>query len=212
MKVVALVAQKGGVGKSTLATNLARSFQRRGARVLLVDCDQQRTATDWSMSASDGEEVPTVTQQQTPNLPKVLPELGASFDLVVIDGAAQVQEMSVSAVKAADLVLVPAQPSAADVWSAEETIEIIRARQNVTGGSPRAALVISRAITGTNLAEGVAGHLEAFDLPVLEGTHQRVAYAKALGSGRGVQDLASSSKAAQEIDRLTDEVDALLRK
>lgn len=210
MKVVALAAQKGGVGKTTLATNLARSFQRAGRRVLLVDCDEQRTATDWSMSAGEGEEVPTVTQQQNPTLDRTLPELGEGFDRVVIDGAAHAKGMIVSAAKVADLVLIPVQPSAADVWSAEETVEIVRARQEVTGGQPRGGLVVSRAITGTNLAEGVTGALEGFSLPVLEGTRQRVAYAEALGTGRGVQDLSPSSKAAAEIDRLTADVEDLL--
>lgn len=207
MQVISLVAQKGGVGKTTLATNLARSFHQRGRSVLLIDCDQQLTATEWSMK-TDGEEI-TVTQQLKPTLEKATRRLGEPFDRVIIDGAAQIQKMSVSAVKAADLVLVPIQPSAADVWSAEDVIDLIRARQEATGGRPRAALVVSRAITGTNIAKELSGFLEAFELPVLEGTHQRVAYVEALGRGLGVVDL-SDEKARREIETLTDEIEALL--
>lgn len=210
MDVIAVVAQKGGCGKTTVATNLARSFQRDGRRVLLVDCDNQKTATDWSLMA-DGEEVPTVTQQQRPNLERAIPELGASFDLVIIDGAAQIQKMSVSAIRSADLVLVPVQPTAADYWSAEELASIVQARREATGGRPKAALVKSRAIVGSNLSVGLDDALARLELPVLEGTCQRVAYARALGSGRGVQDLSPSSKAAAEIDQLTNEVKQLLR-
>lgn len=210
MKVAAILSQKGGSGKSTLATNLARSFQRRGLEVLLVDCDKQTTAADWSLSA-DSEPVPVVTQQQKGKLEEAIPRLGEGFDLVVIDGAAHAQRLNASAVRASDIVLIPIQPSSADVWSAEETVEIVKARQAVTDGLPRAALVISRAITGTNVAGQVEDFLRAFELPVLRGTHQRIAYVKAMGQGRGVQDLSSASKAAKEIDQLTDDVEDLLK-
>ena len=209
MKIVSVLNQKGGSGKTTIATNLARSLQRRGHRVLVADCDPQGTARDWELSA-DGEDVPTVTGQDRPNLEKTLPAFEDSFDVCVVDGAPAVQKMFVSAVKASDLVLIPVQPSPADVWAAEDIVEVVRARQEIAG-RPEAAIVISRAITGTRLAESVEEVLERLELPVWDGTFQRVAYAEALGKGQGVVDM-NNAKAADEINELTDKVEDKLSK
>ena len=211
MKVVAVLNQKGGSGKSTIATNLARALQRRECRVMVADCDAQGTARDWALSAPDGQAVPHVAGHERPVLEKQLPDVSASFDVCVIDGAAKIERLSVSAIKAADVVLIPVQPSAADLWAAEDLVELIRARRELTG-SPEAAFVVSRAVVGTRVAGAAAEALERFGLPLLEGrTHQRVAYTEAMGQGRGVQDLDDASKASREIDRITDEVQQLLR-
>ena len=205
-----MLNRKGGVGKSTIAVNLARGLQLAGREVLIVDTDAQGTASDWS-EARDGVETPVTVKIDRATLEEDIPRVGGPFDIVVIDGAAKAERMNVSAVKAADLALVPIQPSAADIWPAAETVEIIKARQEVTG-RPQGALVVSRAITGTNLADSAGGALRQLDLPVLEArTRQRVAYPEAMGAGRSVLD-GGDEKAAGEIRRLTREVLALLDK
>lgn len=138
-----------------------------------------------------------------------LPKLNG-YDVCVVDGAAKTERMSVSTVKAADLVLVPVQPSSLDIWATERLVELIQARQEAIG-TPDAAFLASRAITGTRLADGVEDALAALELPLLETCiHQRVAYAEATNAGLSVLDTAKGSKAAAEIEALTDEVLARL--
>lgn len=208
MKVIAILNGKGGVGKSTLATNLARSLQLEGYRVALVDADPQGTARDWK-NAQDDVETPAVYAVDRPTLDKDVPLLGAAFDFVVIDGAAKVETMNVSALKAADIVLIPVQPSAADIWAATDLVELVRGRQEALG-RPEAAFVVTRQVQGTQLASGVQEALEGLGLRVLETrTAQRVAYPNAIGAGISVIDLEPGGKAAEEIRALTRELLAL---
>lgn len=206
VRVIAVLNSKGGSGKSTLATNLARSIQLRGKDVLLVDSDPQGTARDWR-DMQDEEDFPPVVGMDRATLHKDLKKVSDSFDHIVIDGAARLQEIVASAVKASDLVLIPVQPSAADLWATEGLIELIQTRQQVTEGKPQAAFVVSRQIVGTTLAGEIGDVLEEYGVPMLEGrTSQRVAYTEALNLGLSVLDLNGAEKAASEIRMITDEV------
>jgi chromosome partitioning protein len=204
MHVVAVLNQKGGSGKTTIATNLASALERRGRRVALIDADPQKTASEW---AARGEDTPP-TFEATTDLESNIPALKDSFDIVVVDGAPRMTELATSAVKAADLVLIPVQPSGADIWAAEDILDIIQARQKVTGG-PQAAFIVSRAVARTNLADSVRGALEQYGVDVLDSrTGHRIAYPEALGAGLSVLD--TGDKAADEVEGITDEVLQLL--
>jgi len=204
MRVVAVLNYKGGSGKTTIATNLATAVRRRGKDVALIDADPQKTATEW---ASRGDDTPP-TFQATSDLHENVPALSDSFDVAIIDGAPRMTELATSAVKAADLVLIPVQPSGADLWAAEDVLSIIQERQKVTGG-PHAAFVVSRAVARTNLAETVRDALATHDADTLDAfTGHRVAYAEALGAGLSALDM--GGKAKDEIQSLTDEVLDLL--
>jgi len=204
MKVVSVLNRKGGVGKSTIACQLARGLQLEGYEVLIVDTDAQGTASDWAESGNG--DTPLVVKIDRATLEDDIPKAGKQYDIVIIDGAAKAERMNVSAVKASDLVLIPIQPSAVDIWPVRETVEIIKTRQEVAG-RPQGAFVISRAITGTNLASTIGDALTGLELPLLDArTHQRVAYAEAMGRGLGVMDLSGKDKAADEIKAMTEEV------
>ena len=207
MHVIAVLNQKGGPGKTTIATNLARAAQERGQRTGIVDADaSQGTASEW---AAREEDTPPVYATHEPTIHENVPALEDAFDLVIVDGAPHVENMATSAIKAADLVLIPVRPSAADIWAAQDIIDLVRARQKVTG-SPDVAFVVSQQVVGSNLAATVKDALAAFDVAVLEArTSQRVAYAEALGAGVSVLDL-NARKAADEVNALADEVLARL--
>jgi len=129
---------------------------------------------------------------------------------VVVDGAGQLDGKTGEAVRVADAVLIPVQPSPLDLWGVEELVPVIRARQEQTGGAPRAAFVVSQARAGTRLSGDAAEALESYGLPIFEArTGQRVAYAESMAGGGSVLDR-PSSKAAAEIEAIADELQTLL--
>ncbi|MCS4181940.1 chromosome partitioning protein [Salinibacter ruber] len=199
MRTVAVLNEKGGSGKTTIATNLAGAWHKDGRDVLLLDADPQLTALDWS-DTSDGDGVPVVQLGES-NLRRDLPRVGQSFDLVVVDGAPRMGSLTESAVAVADLVVIPTQPTAPDIWSAETVVEVCE-----TEGTP-AAFVLSRAVVGTKEAGKADEALSSFGIPVLDArTHHRIAYPRAIGQGITVLDLPGADKAANEIRNLSDEV------
>jgi chromosome partitioning protein len=123
--IVAVINQKGGAGKTTIALNLAAVLASEGRRVLLIDADPQQTAQDW---AAVRERPPPfqVVGLSKPVLHRDLPPLAADYDHVVIDGAPRNYEVARSAIAAADLVLIPVQPSGADFWASRETVGLVK--------------------------------------------------------------------------------------
>jgi chromosome partitioning protein len=201
---IALLNQKGGSGKTTISTNLAHALKLDGLNVLLVDADPQGNARDWN-EANDGELLPVVGLDRE-TLPKDLSAIAIGYDWIVIDGAPQVARLSAAAVKAADIILIPVQPSPYDIWACADLVDIIKARQDVTDGQPYAGFVISRSIKNTRLSSEVTKALKDYELPILKsGTTQRVAYPTTASEGRTVMG-SSDDKADREISALKREV------
>ena len=210
MKVVGILHGKGGVGKSTVAVNIARALPLRGYEPVIIDCDAQGTAQSWKASREDETELPAVFGVGKASAVEAdVRRLSDSFDVAVIDGGAHLDEMHASIIKASDLALVPVQPAPTDIWPTEQIVELIKRRQEVTR-SPSAAFVISRRKAGTKLGETVQEVLSRFEIPVWNGTCDRVAYAEAMGKGRSVVEM-NDGKAADEIQSITDNVLNTLR-
>lgn len=198
MHTVAVLNEKGGSGKTTIATNLASAWQRDAYRVLLVDVDPQATALDWSAFGDTDVTVVTIGRG---NLDRDLRRVSDSFDLAVIDGAPRMTKLTAASVHVSDLVLIPVRPSAPDIWSAETVVDVCEQQETP------AAFVVSSAVVGTTLSDVADDALSTFGIPVLSArTHQRVAYARAIGRGASVLDLGGATKAAAEIRDLADEV------
>lgn len=208
-KCIAILNQKGGSGKTTIATNLAHAFVLDGDKVLLVDSDPQGSARDWHQ-ANDGEIFPVVGLDRE-TLPKDLPAISRGYDWIILDGAPQLAKMAAAAVKTADFVLIPVQPSPYDVWAAADLVEIVKTRQTITDGKLKAAFVVSRAIVNTRLSREVVEALDAYGLPVLNArTTQRVLYSDSASSGQTVF-VQPEGPAALEISALRDEIKNLVR-
>ena len=202
--IIAVLNMKGGSGKSTVATNLARGLQQSGG-TCIVDADPQGTALRWDNATPEDSEMPAVFAASLP-LDERIPALAKGWDYVVVDGAAKAKDRTRQSVQAADVVLIPVRPSGADIWASEWLIGVIRNRQRMTGGTPEAAFLISQQIVNTNLAGEIGEVLGQYDIPVLDGrTSQRVAYAEALSVGSTVLDMKPSSKAAAEVRKIADE-------
>lgn len=207
-KVIGILNPKGGAGKSTLATNIARALHLAGFATLLIDSDPQGTTRDWYASQAEEGWGPEVIAMDSKAIGRGLGRITQGFEYVLIDGAAKIDgRESADVVKACDVILIPVQPSPADIWGAADLIEIIQARRSVTNGRPKAAIVISRQVVGTKLAESVSDALAAYELPILQArTSQRVGYAEALMEGKGVVDAEPDGKAAEEIKAIMKEL------
>lgn len=208
-KIIAVINQKGGVGKTTIATNIASCLHADGGNVLLVDLDPQGSATDWSAQNENDDALPVVQMNKT--LHRDLPRIARGYDFVVIDGAPQVSELAGTAIKTADVVLIPCTPSPYDVWSCSDLIDVIQARQDITEGQPKAAFVISMAIKHTKLTREVKDALADYGVPVFSnGTTRRVDYAETAKTGGSVMDLDDGNQAKFEITQICKELKAFI--
>ena len=202
----AFLNQKGGVGKSTLATNAADWLQRRGGEVLLVDADPQATASAWAALRA---ELPfPVVRMARSNMAREIRRHAAGYSHVVIDGPPRAEALSRAVIAAADLVVVPIEPSGASDWASLVTVaQIEEARQYKE--SLRAALLVSRAIPGTVIGREIRAHVGEHGLPVLgAAVANRVAFAEALTLGKTVFEWAPGSAAAREFDAVMEEIGA----
>lgn len=209
MQVIAVLNQKGGSGKTTIATHLAMALQLDGASVVLVDSDPQGSARDWA-AARATEQPLSVIGIDRPTIERDLKSL-AKTDFVVIDGAPQAADLAVSAIKSASFVLIPVQPSPYDIWAAADLVDLVKQRIEITDGKLKAGFVVSRAIAGTKLGQEVSDALAGYGLPVLTSRiMQRVAYPSTAATGRTVFDVEPTGEAAGDFVALKNELIQLL--
>ena len=124
-----------------------------------------------------------------------------------IDGSPGIEELAVAALKVADRVLIPVQPSPYDIWAAESLVELVKTRQDITDGKLKAAFLVSRQIVGTKLAGEIRAALEGYGLPIFSAyTSQRVIYANSAAQGSTVLDAEPQGAAAAEIRTLVQEI------
>lgn len=198
MKTIALVTEKGGTGKSTVAVHLAVCALRQGKSVAVIDLDPQASTRHWvERRAGDDIAVVSATAQELPRLLEGARRQGA--DLVVIDTAGRSDVTTTHVIEAADFILIPCRPSIYDLEASQKTAEQIR-----NAGGKRAAFVLnavpSRGARAQEAREALEGLLPVSPVEL----HHLVAYSDALNDGRSVEEMEPHGKAAQEIRALYD--------
>lgn len=208
MYTIAVLNQKGGVGKTTIATNLAAAAQLDGKRAVVIDLDKQGSALDWFAARAESSPLaglPTVKVDRSLSAPQFR-QLTSGYDFVVLDGPARLGEVIRSAAVAADLVIVPVQPGPYDLWAASGTLEVLDEADAIRaelGRKPvRRLFVINRATIGTVLAREapapLAEHGEVAEVVL----HQRIAFAETAAIGESVLTAFGDQAAAAEVQAL----------
>ncbi|WP_273403494.1 ParA family partition ATPase [Actinobacillus porcinus] len=204
MKVIAVLSQKGGSGKSTISINIARCLQLKGYNVALIDTDPQASAREWNALAAD-DFFPVygcdkgISEKEIKQLEKVA-------DFVVIDGAPRIEKSMADSIRLADYILIPLKPSQFDIWACKDSIELVQTRMQIDD-KLKAGLVLSQVNKQTNLTKEVIQFInESFDISLLPySTGLRVSYAEVLSLGGSVFE-GQSKEAKEEITDITNEI------
>lgn len=196
MKVLALINQKGGAGKTTLALHLATAAWQAGQNTLVIDLDPQTSAAEWHDSRTD--ELPAVLSIQPSRLQKAL-QTAAENDahLVILDTAPHAESTALDAARAASLVLIPCRPAIMDLRAVGKTIDLLKLT------SANAYAVLNAVPPKGSIVNEAAEAIQRLGLPVCPvRIGQRVAYSHSLIDGRTAQELEPDGKAAEEVQQL----------
>jgi chromosome partitioning protein len=204
-KIIAFLNQKGGVGKTTLATNVAGFLSLQKKRILYIDVDPQGSALDWH-SFRQKEPLFNIIGLPRPIVHKSIASLSEGYDYVILDSPPRQDALAKSVIVAAGLIIIPVQPSPYDIWAAQETVDLIKEASSFKE-TQKSAFVINRKISNTAIGRDIKETLLQHEIPVLETQiGQRVVFAESANQGLVVHELSPKSAAASEVEGLVEEI------
>ena len=213
MAIIAVAGRKGGIGKSTIAGNLAAEFVKKGRSVIALDADPQHSLATW---AEQGKGILSRCVERVADTGKLRAGAHAAekhVDIVVIDTPPGMPETTYQAALAADLMLLPCGPSPLDLFALKEALALsLKARAERRSKKPRIRFVPSRVLLNSNLSRGLASSLEGMGKKVLPAIGQRVVVAEAVASGLTVSEYAPNSPAHEEFRALTKAIEKVLKR
>ncbi len=204
-KVITVAQQKGGAGKTTLAAHLAVALTDAGRKVAVVDIDPQQSLADWyrrrETRFGDAGAGLLVSQIKGWRLRREVDRLTAEHDLVIVDSPPHAETEARIAVRNANLVVIPVQPTPMDVWATKPTLDLAAAAKVPV------LVVLNRVPPRANLTDEMIGELRDIHGGVAETRiGNRVLFASALSQGRAVGEVQPKSRAAEEIGQLAEEI------
>jgi chromosome partitioning protein len=215
MSIIAIAGRKGGIGKSTIAGNLASEFASMGHTVAVLDADPQHSLAAW---AAQGEGMLSRCVERVPGgeaevLRARVRKAAKDADVVVIDTPPGMTETIYEAALVADLVLLPCGPSPLDLFALKDALSLtLKARAERRSKKPRVRLVPSRVTMNTNLGRGLSSSLESMGRKVLPAISQRVALAEAVNVGLTVREYPGASVSQDEFRALAKAVEKILNR
>ena len=203
-RIITIAQQKGGAGKTTLAAHLAVAWAKAERSVALLDIDPQASITAWAdirRALPDAPEQPDIRALTGWRVAGEVDKLKRQFDILVIDSPPHAETEARVAVRVADLVVVPVQPSPMDLWATQATLDL--AKQEKTA----VLLVLNRVPPRANLADVMEQAASKLGVKLAKTKlGNRVALAAALLEGRGIAEVSPSSAAGREIAALAKEI------
>jgi chromosome partitioning protein len=193
MKTLAIISQKGGAGKTTLALHLAVAAEIAGKSTAVIDLDPQASATSWKDLRQA--QTPAVVSAQAARLQQVLQtarEHGAA--LAIIDTAPHSESAALAAARQSDLVLIPCRPAILDLKAIGSTVDLAK----LAGKEPH--VILNAVPPRGTLGEEAAAAILGYNVSVAPVTIcHRAAYMHALNAGQTAQEYDPEGKAAEEI-------------
>lgn len=204
-QIITIAQQKGGAGKITIAAHFAVALAQKGAKVLIVDIDPQASLKSWYCirEAKFGKGYTGIQLLESSGwrVSSTVGQYKAQMDFIIIDSPPHTELEAKNAIRMADLVLIPMQPSPTDVWATQATIDFaIQERKNYR-------ILLNRYNPNSKTAKEAIGRMDK-----LLSSHlgNRVAFSSCFMQGRCVTESDPSSQAAEEVRTLTNEIAELL--
>lgn len=215
--IISCLNLKGGCGKSSTIVNLGGIFVEKKKTPLLIDLDQQQSATQWAKQGGEMFPFPVVSLslQTATKVKGEIERLTKEYeaDTVLIDTPPQLEDDALIAALISDIVLIPVSPSPLDLWAAQQAVTTIKdAREERRGKLPKAVLIPSRVMSRTTLAKDIKGSLKAFGEPISPPISLRVAIAEAGIAGLPIGHYAPNSPSHKEFINLWKFVNSQIRK
>lgn len=200
MPIITIASQKGGSGKTTLATNLAAALVAAGERILVIDADPQRSALGWG----EGGAADVIAATAAMLAPARLTALASAYAWVVVDTPPRLGDATLAAAAVADVVLIPTRPTSMDVATLPATVAALSLTR-----APLRVVITQRPQSAS--AASAPDAIRGAGVALLEASLGfRTDYPDAHSEGLGVVQYAPKSKAAAEVRALLDEVRALI--
>ena len=194
MKTIAILSQKGGSGKTTLALHLAVAAEEAGQLAAVIDLDPQASAAGWKDSRKH--ETPVVVPMPASRLPQALEAArNGGADLALIDSAPHAGDVALAAAEVADLILIPCRPGILELRAIGPTARIAK-----LAGKPTFVVLNAMPNRAPNVLADATAAVAIHGLEVAPvSLQQRAAYAHALTSGQTAQEYEPKGKAGQDV-------------
>lgn len=205
VKVITIAQQKGGAGKTTIAAHLAVALSQRGKRVAVIDIDPQGSLTAWhkirESRLGEGYTGLTFLAVSGWRVSSEITTLKRSHDVIIVDSPPHTETEAKTAIRAADVLIVPVQPSPTDLWATKATLDLA-AKERIP-----AYVLLNRVNPNSKMLQAITKELPG---QLKNQLGNRVVFASAILEGKCVTETAPNSPAAQEVKALTQEISRVL--